>query len=168
MTVFLFVVGLEIKRELVAGELRGWRRAALPATAALGGMAIPPLIYVALNAGSDNLSRWDIPMATDIAFAVGCSRWSPDKPLSSLKTLLLGIAIVDDIGAIVCHCALLHGTNSSRVVVDGRGPYRSGGRDETAADVVDARLRGRGHRALGLRRSNPEFTQRLRGSLSGS
>jgi hypothetical protein len=99
----LFVVGLEIKRELVAGELRGWRRAALPATAALGGMAIPPLIYVALNAGSDNLSRWDIPMATDIAFAVGCSCWSPDKPLSSLKTLLLGIAIVDDIGAIVCH-----------------------------------------------------------------
>jgi Na+:H+ antiporter, NhaA family len=101
MTVFFFVVGLEIKRELVAGELRGWRRAALPATAALGGMAAPALIYVAFNAGTDNLSGWGIPMATDIAFAVGVLALVARQAPSSLKTLLLSIAIVDDIGAIV-------------------------------------------------------------------
>jgi NhaA family Na+:H+ antiporter len=71
MTVLLFVVGLETKRDLVAGELRGWRIAALPATAALGGMPIPALIYVEFNARTDTLRGWGIPMATDIAFAVG-------------------------------------------------------------------------------------------------
>ena len=71
MAIFFFVVGLEIKRELVEGELRDPRRAALPAVAAVGGMLAPALIYVAINVGGDGARGWGIPMATDIAMAVG-------------------------------------------------------------------------------------------------
>ena len=71
MALFFFVVGLEIKRELVEGELREPRRAALPAIAAVGGMLVPALIYVAITAGGDGCRGWGIPMATDIAMAVG-------------------------------------------------------------------------------------------------
>src|SRR5262245_30904786 len=71
MTLFFFVVGLEIKRELVEGELREPRRAAMPAIAALGGMAVPALTYTALNGTGDGAAGWGIPMATDIAMAVG-------------------------------------------------------------------------------------------------
>ena len=71
MAVFFFVVGMEIKRELVTGELRDRRAVALPAMAALGGMIVPALIFVAFNAGGDGVSGWGIPMATDIAFALG-------------------------------------------------------------------------------------------------
>ena len=71
MTFFFFVVGLEIKRELVEGELRDPRTAALPAIAAVGGMLVPALIYLAVNAGGDGVGGWGIPMATDIAMAVG-------------------------------------------------------------------------------------------------
>ena len=71
MAIFFFVVGLEIKRELVEGELRDPRRAALPAIAAVGGMVVPALIYLAFNAGGDGRDGWGIPMATDIAMAVG-------------------------------------------------------------------------------------------------
>ena len=101
MVVFFFVVGLEIKRELVVGELRQPAAAALPAIAALGGMVVPALIYTAFNAGGDGSAGWGIPMATDIAFAVGVvsllGRWVP----TSLKIFLLTLAIVDDIGAIL-------------------------------------------------------------------
>ena len=101
MTIFFFVVGLEIKRELVAGELNEPRRAALPALAALGGMVVPALIYAIVNAGGAGGAGWAIPMATDIAFAVGVlslmGRRSPD----SMRTFLLSLAIVDDIGAIL-------------------------------------------------------------------
>jgi NhaA family Na+:H+ antiporter len=101
MVFFFFVVGLEIKRELVEGELRDRRRAMLPVCAALGGMLVPALIYTAFNAGGEGADGWGIPMATDIAMAVGVlalmGRWvSP-----SLKLFLLALAIVDDIGAIV-------------------------------------------------------------------
>ena len=101
MVFFFFVVGLEIKRELVEGELRDRRRAMLPVCAALGGMLAPALIYTAFNAGGPAADGWGIPMATDIAMAVGVltlmGRWvSP-----SLKLFLLALAIVDDIGAIV-------------------------------------------------------------------
>ena len=71
MALFFLVVGLEIKRELVAGELRAWRTAALPALAALGGMVVPAVLYTAVNLGQEGAGGWGIPMATDIAFALG-------------------------------------------------------------------------------------------------
>ena len=101
MTIFFFVVGLEIKRELVAGELNEWRKAALPAVAALGGMVVPALIYISLNLGGDGSSGWGIPMATDIAFAVGVLTLFGSRAPTSLKIFLLSLAIVDDIGAIL-------------------------------------------------------------------
>lgn len=100
MTVFFFVVGLEIKRELVTGELNDRRRAALPAVAALGGMVVPALLFVAVNAGG-SLDGWAIPMATDIAFAVGVLALLGPRVPSALKLFLLALAIVDDIGAIL-------------------------------------------------------------------
>ena len=100
MALFFLVVGLEIKRELVTGELRQLRAAILPVLAAIGGMVVPALLYLAI-AGGDNARGWGIPMATDIAFALGAltlaSRFAP----TSLKPLLLTLAIVDDIGAIL-------------------------------------------------------------------
>jgi NhaA family Na+:H+ antiporter len=101
MAVFFFVVGLEIKRELVTGELRDRQRAALPAIAALDGMVVPALVFVAINAGGSSLDGWAIPMATDIAFAVGVLALLGPRVPSSLKLFLLTLAIVDDIGAIV-------------------------------------------------------------------
>jgi NhaA family Na+:H+ antiporter len=101
MTIFFFVVGLEIKRELVTGELRDRSRAALPAVAAIGGMVVPALLYVAINVGGRGLDGWAIPMATDIAFAVGVLALLGARVPSSLKVFLLTLAIVDDIGAIV-------------------------------------------------------------------
>ena len=101
MTLFFFLVGLEIKRELVVGELRDRRTAALPAVAALGGMVVPALLYVAVNAGGGGLDGWAIPMATDIAFAVGVLALLGARVPSRLKLFLLTFAIVDDIGAIV-------------------------------------------------------------------
>lgn len=102
MTVFFFVVGLEIKREVTTGELSNPRAAALPAVAALGGMAMPALIYVAVNASnSDALSGWAVPVATDIAFATGVLSLLGSRVPASLKAFLLALAIVDDIGAIL-------------------------------------------------------------------
>jgi NhaA family Na+:H+ antiporter len=101
MTTFFFVVGLEIKRELVAGELRDPRKAALPVMAALGGMVAPALIYIALQHGQPGEPGWGIPMATDIAFVVGfLAVLGPRVPLG-LKILLLSLAIADDIGAVI-------------------------------------------------------------------
>ncbi|MGQ0825293.1 MAG: Na+/H+ antiporter NhaA [Actinomycetota bacterium] len=104
MTLFFFVVGLEIKRELVSGELRDRRRAALPAIAALGGMAVPALVYLAV-AGGDASEGWGIPMATDIALAVGVLRLLGTRVPPGLVVFLLALAIVDDIGAIVAIAA---------------------------------------------------------------
>jgi Na+:H+ antiporter, NhaA family len=102
MAIFFFLVGLEIKRELVRGELSTFGQAALPAVAAVGGMAVPALIYVAINYGDASALRgWAIPAATDIAFAVGVlALLGPSVP-SSLKIFLLALAILDDLGAIV-------------------------------------------------------------------
>lgn len=108
MTLFFLVVGLEIKRELVEGELAERRRAVLPVAAALGGMAVPALLYFALNAGGDGSHGWGIPMATDIAIAMGVLRLVAPRGRSSLTLLLLTLAIVDDIGAIVV-IAVFHG-----------------------------------------------------------
>lgn len=101
MAVFFFVVGLEIKRELVTGMLRDPRDAALPAIAALGGMVVPALIYFVINAGGDGQHGWGIPMATDIAFAVGVVSLLGTRIPRALRVFLLSLAIVDDIGAIL-------------------------------------------------------------------
>jgi NhaA family Na+:H+ antiporter len=101
MTLFFFVVGLEIKRELVTGELRERRAAALPAVAALGGMVVPALVYLTFNLGGEGESGWGIPMATDIAFALGVLAIVGRGLPPSLKAFLLTLAIVDDIGAII-------------------------------------------------------------------
>lgn len=102
MTIFFFVVGLEIKRELVVGELRDPRAAALPAIAALGGMILPALLYVALAAGTGGEAArgWGIPMATDIAFSIGVVALLGSRVPVGAKLFLLALAIVDDIGAI--------------------------------------------------------------------
>lgn len=101
MALFFFVVGLEIKREVVRGELANIRLAALPIAGALGGMVVPALLFTAVNAGGPAGSGWGIPMATDIAFALGVLAVLGKRVPASLKLLLLTLAIVDDIGAIV-------------------------------------------------------------------
>lgn len=100
MTFFFLVIGLEIKREIVKGELRKVRSAVLPISAAIGGMIVPALIYMIFTSGSPGFRGWAIPMATDIAFAVGLLALLGSRVPSSLKLFLLTLAIVDDIGAI--------------------------------------------------------------------
>ena len=101
MVVFFFVVGLEIKHELVVGELRRPAAAALPAIAALGGMLVPAVLFAVLNAGGEGSAGWGIPMATDIAFAVAVVSLLGRHVPGSLKVFLLTLAIVDDIVAII-------------------------------------------------------------------
>ena len=101
MAVFFFVVGLEIKRELVDGHLHDRRAALLPAAGALGGMVVPAAIYLICNQSGDASAGWGIPMATDIAFAVGILSLLGDRISTPLKVFLLSLAIVDDIGAII-------------------------------------------------------------------
>ncbi len=100
MALFFFVVGLEIKRELVHGELSTFRRAALPVVAAIGGMAIPALIYIAFNPTGEASRGWGIPMATDIAFALGVLALLGRRLPPELRVFLLGLAVFDDLGAI--------------------------------------------------------------------
>ena len=100
MTIFFFVVGLEIKRELTSGHLSRFRDAIMPFIAAIGGMALPALIYLAI-AGSEAPHGWAIPVATDIALAVGALALLGNLVLPSLRTFLLGLAVIDDIGAIL-------------------------------------------------------------------
>lgn len=101
MVIFFFVVGLEIKRELTIGELSSPRKAALPMFAALGGMVAPALIYAHFNHDGIGSSGWGIPMATDIAFAVGVLTLLSKKVPVALKIFLLALAIVDDLGAVM-------------------------------------------------------------------
>ena len=100
MAFFFFVVGLEIKRELVLGELRDPRAAALPMICALGGMVVPALLYLVLNAGGEGSRGWGVPMATDIAFAVGVLALVGTRAPAALKVFLLTLAVADDLGAI--------------------------------------------------------------------
>lgn len=101
MAIFFFVVGLEIKREFLVGELAGARRAALPIAGALGGMVVPALIYATINWGEPTIRGWGVPMATDIAFAVGVLAIIGDRVPLALKVFLLALAIVDDLGAVI-------------------------------------------------------------------
>lgn len=101
MSVFFFVVGLELKREIVAGELSNPRNALLPISAALGGMIVPATIYFLLNPSGEVSSGWGIPMATDIAFALGVLFLLGNKIPLSLKVFLTALAIVDDLGAVL-------------------------------------------------------------------
>jgi NhaA family Na+:H+ antiporter len=101
MTVFFFVVGLEIKRELVDGELRDPRKAALPVAAAVGGMVVPAVIYLTVMAGRPGERGWGIPMATDIAFVVGVMALFGPRLPPGLKVFLLSLAIADDVGAVI-------------------------------------------------------------------
>ncbi|MDM8539503.1 Na+/H+ antiporter NhaA [Desulfococcaceae bacterium HSG9] len=101
MAVFFFVVGLEVKREIVMGELQDIRQAALPLAAAVGGMAVPAGIYLLLQYDSPGVLGWGIPMATDIAFVVGILAVLGSRISNSLRVMLLSLAIADDIGAIL-------------------------------------------------------------------
>ena len=101
MVLFFLLVGLEIKREVRGGELSDLRVAALPVLAAVGGMVIPALIYVAINAGGAGLKGWGIPMATDIAFALGIMQLLGRRVPTGLRVFLTALAIADDLGAVV-------------------------------------------------------------------
>ena len=101
MAIFFFVVGLEIKRELLIGELASRQQAMLPIVAALGGMVVPAIIYIAVNSGTDGVRGWGIPMATDIAFVVGILALLGNRVQPALRVFLVALAIVDDIGAVL-------------------------------------------------------------------
>ncbi len=107
MAVFFFVVGLEIRRELSAGELAG-RQAALPVLAAVGGMVVPALVYLAINRGGDAQAGWAIPAATDIAFAIGVVTLLGDRVSNAARLFLLSLAVADDALAVVV-IALFYG-----------------------------------------------------------
>lgn len=101
MAMFFFVIGLEIKREILVGELASWRQAALPLAAALGGSILPALLYAAFNAGTDGAKGWGIPMATDIAFSLGILSLLGARVPLALKVFLAALAIADDLMAVL-------------------------------------------------------------------
>jgi Na+:H+ antiporter, NhaA family len=112
MAIFFFVVGLEIKRELLVGELASPRQAALPIAGALGGVLVPALLYFLLNAGGPGAAGWGIPMATDIAFAIGAISLLGSRVPVGLKVFLTALAIVDDIVAVLVIAIFYMGTLS--------------------------------------------------------
>lgn len=101
MAIFFFIIGLEIKREILVGELSNIKVAILPILAAIGGMLIPALIYLSVNAGQESASGWGIPMATDIAFAISALVLLGKRVPPALVTFLVALAIVDDLGAVM-------------------------------------------------------------------
>lgn len=118
MPIFFFVVGLEIKREITVGELSRPRVALVPVIAALGGMVVPALVYLAVTAGGPGSDGWGVPMATDIAFVVGALQLLGDRVPGQLKVFMLAIAVVDDIGAILVIAIFYsHGVQPAWIVV---------------------------------------------------
>jgi Na+:H+ antiporter, NhaA family len=122
MVIFFFVVGMEIRREIHHGELSEWRRAVLPIAAALGGMLAPAAVYLALAGGAVTRSGWGVPMATDIAFAVGILTLLGKRVPAALRVLLLALAVIDDLGAIIV-IALFYssGVTTSGLLIAGLG-----------------------------------------------
>lgn len=110
MVIFFFSVGLEIKREIVCGQLSSFRRAILPVLAALGGMIAPAVVFLVFNGGTPTAGGWGIPTATDIAFAIGILSLMGDRVPVSLKIFLTALAIADDLGAIVVIALFYGGT----------------------------------------------------------
>jgi NhaA family Na+:H+ antiporter len=125
MAAFFLLVGLEIKRELLMGELATPRRASLPIAAAIGGMVAPASIYAALNAGGPGAAGWGIPMATDIAFAVGVLALVGRAAPTSVKVFLLAVAIVDDLGAVLV-IAIFYTSSISLAAVGAAGVALAG------------------------------------------
>jgi len=101
MAIFFFVIGLEIKRELMAGELQSWKKSALPVFAAIGGMVIPVAVFLILHPSQEGMRGWGVPMATDIAFSLGILKLLGKRVPLSLKIFLTAFAIIDDIGAVM-------------------------------------------------------------------
>ncbi|HMS83798.1 MAG TPA: Na+/H+ antiporter NhaA [Nitrospira sp.] len=101
MAMFFFVIGLEIKREILVGELASWRQAALPLAAALGGSAVPALLFTVFNAGTEGAKGWGVPMATDIAFSLGILSLVGARVPLALKVFLTALAIADDLMAVL-------------------------------------------------------------------
>src|SRR5690606_26924071 len=101
MAIFFFVIGLELKREFMEGELSSLSKAALPMTAAFGGMLVPALIYFAINRNTDASHGWGIPMATDIAFALALLSMASKNIPTSIKVFLSALAVADDLGAVL-------------------------------------------------------------------
>jgi Na+:H+ antiporter, NhaA family len=122
MVIFFFVVGLEIKREVVVGELSNMRKAALPVSAAIGGMVVPALLYFALNPSGPASSGWGVPMATDIAFAIGLLSLFGSRAPTSLKVFLTALAIADDLGAIAV-IAIFYTEQVSLIALAGSGLF---------------------------------------------
>ena len=108
MAVFFFIAGMEIKRELVSGELSSIKQSILPVVAALGGMLVPALIYSQFNRGTEYMHGWAVPMATDIAFTLGIASLLGNRVPVALKIFITALAIIDDLGAIIV-IALFYG-----------------------------------------------------------
>jgi NhaA family Na+:H+ antiporter len=118
MTVFFFLVGMEIKRELVVGELREWCAAVLPAISAVGGMVVPAAVFLLFTWGTPGRAGWGIPMATDIAFAVGCLSLLRSRLPHALVVFLMALAIFDDIGGMLVITVFYgHGVSAGWLVV---------------------------------------------------
>lgn len=123
MALLFFVVGLELKREILFGELANPRRAALPIVAAIGGMVVPALIYYGINPDGDAARGWGIPMATDIAFALGAIALLASRVPKALITFLVALAIVDDLGAVIVIAVFYTETISMSALITAAGLF---------------------------------------------